>query len=215
LSYGNDDGFSINLNTELSNFLGIGSDVSLDINSNGIETDFMFNYFIPYFFDENFGVGYNLYYRSDLFDQDVDDLDTSYETFGAHLYYSWDFNKFEKFNFGLGCDMTFLGVYDELSSNEIKKFIERYGFDIQDYFINIVWTYNSFDKFYYPEAGFYHNINIRVDLPGSKVKCYVFNYDFNYYNNFYDDYILSIASNFYYGNVFNSEMIIRFLKIFI
>ncbi|MEO5355537.1 MAG: hypothetical protein H7835_20355, partial [Magnetococcus sp. XQGC-1] len=103
LSYSNDDGFSVNLNTELSNFLGIGGDIVLDINSNGVETDFMFNYFIPYFSDENFGIGYNLYYRSDLFDQDADYINTLYETFGAYLYYSWDLNKFEKLNFGVKC----------------------------------------------------------------------------------------------------------------
>lgn len=214
LAYGNDDGFSINFNTELSNFLGTGSDISLDVNSNGVETDFMFNYLIPYFSDENFGVGYSVYYRSDLFDQDFDDIDTLYETFGAHLYYSWDLNKFEKFNFGVGCDMTFLGMYDEMASNEIKKFIEQNGFDFRDYFFNIVWTYNSFDKFYYPEAGFFHNVNFRFNLPGSKIKCYTFNYDFNYYNNFYDDYVLSITSNFYYGNVYGGSENFPFFRNF-
>lgn len=205
LSYSNDDGFSINLNTELSNFLGIGSDIALDINSNGVETDFIFSYFIPYFSDENFGIGYNLYYRSDLFDQDADYINTLYETFGAYLYYSWDLNKFEKFNFGVGCDMTFLGMYDESSSIEIKKFIEQNGFDFKDYFFNIVWNYNSFDKFSYSSSGFYHNVIFRFNMPGSKIKCYTFNYDFNYYYNFYDDYIINVTSSLYYGSVYSGD----------
>lgn len=214
LSYGNDDGFSINLNTEISNFLGTGSDVSLDINSNGVETDFMFNYLIPYFDDETFGMGYNFYYRSDLFDQDADNITTLYETFGAYLYYTLDINKCEKINFGLGCDMTFLGMYDELASIEVKKFIEYYGFDFKDYFLNFSWNYNSSDKLYYSSDGFYHNIIFRFNIPGSKIKCYTLNYDFNYYNNFYDEYVLSIMSNFYYGNVYNDDDIYPFFKNF-
>ncbi|HIH2762970.1 MAG TPA: outer membrane protein assembly factor BamA [Candidatus Azoamicus sp.] len=214
LSYSNDDGFSINLNTELSNFLGLGSDIALDVTSNGVETDFMFNYLIPYFSNENFGIGYNLYYRSDLFDQDADYINTLYETFGAYLYYSWDLNKFEKFNFGVGCDMTFLGMYDELSSIEIKKFIELNGFDFRDYFFNLVWNYNSFDKFSYALSGVYHNIIFRFNMPGSKIKCFTFNYDFNYYNNFYDDYILNITSSLYYGNVYASDDDFPFFKNF-
>ncbi len=214
LSYGNDDGFSINLNTEISNFLGSGSDISLDINSNGIETDFSFNYLIPNFIDESFGMGYNFYYRSDLFDQDADNITTLYETFGGYLYYILDIDKYEKINFGLGCDMTFLGMYDELASIEVKKFIEHYGFDFKDFFLNFSWNYNSADKFYYSSDGFYHNILLRFNIPGSKIKCYTLNYDFNYYNNFYEEYVLSIMSNFYYGNVYNDEDTYPFFKNF-
>lgn len=214
LSYGNDEGFTVNFTTELANFLGIGSDISLDVNNNGIESDFSFTYCTPYFLGERFGLGYNVYYKSDLFDQDIDDFDSLSETFGAYLYYSFELSKFEKINFGLGCDMTFLGMYDESSSNEIKSFVERYGFDFKEYYFNLVWTYNALDRFYYPTAGFYHNLNLRINIPGSKSKYYTVNYDFNYYNNFYDDFILNISSSLFYGNAYGDDDVFPFFKNF-
>ncbi|HIH2763894.1 MAG TPA: BamA/TamA family outer membrane protein, partial [Candidatus Azoamicus sp.] len=104
--------------------------------------------------------------------------------------------------------------YDELSSVEIKKFIEQNGFDFRDYFFNIVWSYNSFDKFSYSLSGVYHNFIFRFNMPGSKIRCYTFNYDFNYYNNFYDDYILNITSSLYYGSVYSGDDDFPFFKNF-
>lgn len=214
LSYGNDDGFSVNFSSEIINFLGIGTDLSLDINNNGIESDFSFNYYTPYFLGNNFGIGYNIYYKSDLLDQDVDDFDILSETFGAYLYYSFDLGKFEKLNFGFGCDMTFLGMYDETSSNEIRSFVEKMGFDFKEYFFNLVWTYNSLDKLSSPTSGFYQNFNFRFNIPFSKSKYYTVNYDINYYNNFYDDYVFNLSSNIYYGNVYNIYETYPFFKNF-
>lgn len=214
ISYGNDDGFSLNFNMELSNFLGTGSDIALEVNSNGSTSDVAFNYFIPYFFNQNFGVGYSFFYRADLFDQDAYDIETLYETFGANVYYSFDLNKFIKFNFTVGCDMTFLGIYDESSSSEIKNFIEKNGFDFKDYFVTFSWHINSFERFYYPNKGFTHNLAFRFNLPLSKSNYYSINYDFNYYNNFYNEYLLSVSSSFYYADIYGDNCDFPFFKNF-
>jgi outer membrane protein insertion porin family len=214
LSYSSDEGLNVNLNTELTNFLGTGTDLILDVNHNSFESDFSFTYYTPYFFDEKFGVGYRFYYRSDFFEQDVDNFNVLAETFGAHIYYSFDLNKFKKFIFGFGCDMTFLGSYDENISNEIRIFVDRFGCDFKDYYFSLAWTYNSLDKFFYPTSGLFSSVNFRLNLPGSKSKYYILSYDLNYYNTFYNDCSLNVFGSLYYGSVYGINELYPFFKNF-
>ncbi len=213
-TYGNDDGFNINLTADFANFLGLGSDISLDLINNGLESDIAFTFNTPHFLGENFGVGYRLYYKSDLLDRDADDLTFMSETFGAYLYYSFELDKFRRLNFGFGGDMTIISMYDEFLSEEMRSFAERFGCDFKEYYFNLVWSYNSLDRFYYPSSGVYYNLIFRINIPGSKFMYYTVNYDLNYYNNFFDEYIFNIFSSIYYGGLYGHEDTYPFFKNF-
>lgn len=213
-SYGEEDGLTLNVVSDFSNFLGLGHDLSLELNINGMESEFKFTYYMPYFFNDKVGVGYNIYYGYDNLDKNLYMGQSFAETFGAYLYYSFEIGKYDRLSFGLGCDMTFLGLCEEFLSEEVKAYLDRYGLNYKEYYFNIVWMYNSLNKVLNPTSGAFHSLNFKFNIFYLESKYYTITYDFNYYNNFYKEYVLNISSNIYFGNTYTPYATYPFFKNF-
>jgi len=213
-SYNYGDGIVLNVGSELSNFLGNGKDIIINLNSNKMQSDYTFGYFNPQFTESGIGVGYNIYYKTEQLGKNTNNFDHASSTFGAYLYYSFKIGKYKKINFGIGCDMTRLQVYEETAPTEIKNFISKEGLDYKEYYLTSIFTYNSLDKFIFPTCGISQRAIFRLSMPGSDIKYYTLNYDFNYYKQLSFDYIFNFYSVIGYGNKYGSTYRYPFFKNF-
>ncbi|MDP2763004.1 MAG: outer membrane protein assembly factor BamA [Enterobacteriaceae bacterium] len=213
-SYSYGDGLVLSIGSELSNFLGSGRDIIFNINSNKLQSEYTFGYFDPYFTHTGIGVGYNVNYKFEQLGKNSGNFDHASSTFGASLYYSFKVGKYKKISFGFGCDMTRLKMYEDAAPIEVKDFVSKEGLDFKEYYFNFVFTYNSLDKFIFPNYGIYQHLSAKVSIPGSSIRYYVLNYDLNYYRQLSCDYVFNITSYLGYGNKYSSTSSYPFFKNF-
>lgn len=213
-SYNSFEGLMLNAGTELSNFLGIGRDVSFNINRNKNGSEYNFSYYNQQLDGLHFGVGYNLYYRSEKLEKISGNFERFSNTFGGSMHYSYKFKNYIRFNGGFGCDLTRLRMDEETSSDEVTEFLAHEGFDFKEYYFTFLINYNSLEKLIFPSNGMYNNLAFRLSLPFSNLKYYVLNYNLNYYKRLSDNFIFNIFSVIYYGNKYHNTYSFPFFKNF-
>lgn len=213
-SYNGSEGLVLNAGAELSNFLGIGKDISFNINKNKIGSEYNFSYYNQQFDDFGFGVGYNVYYKSEKLERHSGNFDRFSNTFGGYLHYSYKFKNYIRFNTGFGCDMTRLKMNQEMSSDEVNEFLSHEGVDFKEYYFTFLVNYNSLERLIFPSSGVSNNLMFRLSLPFSNLKYYILNYNLNYFKKLSDNFIFNIFSVISYGNKYGTTYSFPFFKNF-
>lgn len=214
ISYSGGEGLGYNMGADIKNFAGTGRDVGFLFENSKVNTSYRFNYYNPYFTMSGLGFGYdvsfnrqNLSKRSNLFDYSTDNI-------GGNFYWSMPVSTYSASYFGFGYNQTKLHIPNN-PPREIQNFITQKGAHYKEYILNLAWRYNSLDRYIFPTSGLIQKIGIKQNIPPSKLKCYIINYEFNWFKPIMDGYIFNLSSDLSYGGKYGGDIYPFFKNSFI
>lgn len=204
VSYSQAEGIMFNIGADLRNFVGSGKDINFDFQRSKNFTIYSFGYYNPYFTIDGVGLGYNIYYSKTNYSKSSDIFNYSTNDYGADVNWSYPISEYERIGFGLGYDNIQLKFDDASAPTEATNFTNQEGKRYSQYSANIGWRRNTLDRYIFPTQGHMHSINLRVQVPPSKLKYYKAVYAVNWFKPITRHYIFAFTGRTSYGNKYGS-----------
>lgn len=214
ISYSGAEGIGYNIGADIKNFVGTGKDVGFLFDNSKVSTGYTFSYFNPYFNIDGIGLGYEVYFRRNNLSKTSDIFDYSTDHKGGHIYLSAPVSFYSSSSIGIGYNHTKLHVPSN-PPKQIVNFVNKKGYNYQEYFLNLSWTYNSLDKYIFPTSGLIQKAAIKQTIPMSKLKYYMLSYNCSWYKPIIKNYIFKLSSDLSYGGKYSNDIYPFFRNFFV
>jgi outer membrane protein insertion porin family len=153
---------------------------------------------------DGIGFGYDLYYQKHNLSKTSNIFEYSTDTWGGSFSWSMPVSLFSSSFLGFGYNKIKLHV-PQFPPLEVKDFVSRKGYNYEEYVFNIGWRYNSLDRYIFPTEGLSQRLNLKYNLPNSKLKYYVVNYDCSWFKPITTKYIFNFSSDISYGRKYGTD----------
>ncbi|PCH57587.1 MAG: outer membrane protein assembly factor BamA [Legionellales bacterium] len=214
-NYANTTKFSFQLGARQPNFLGTGKDTSFVFSNSKTNTTYNIGYEDPYYTIDSIGFGANAYHTKNHLSEGSKVTDYATDTFGSNFTWSLPIAKYTYFRNGFGYDNTKLKFGGSVAK-EVKSFVAKHGKKYQGFFVTSGLGYSSLNRPLFPTRGQSHNFDVKLMLPGQKLKYYTSTYDMKWFQplNKSESYIFNISSSLGYGNGYGDNAGMPFFKHF-
>jgi len=203
VGYSQMQGILFNANLIQDNFLGSGKRVGLTFNNNQINTTYRFSYYNPYATIDGISRGFSLFYRT----TDAEEANLSRYTsdvYGATLNYGIPLSEYNRFYLGGAFDHTKLKT-TRLSADEVFQFIEENGDTYRSYRLTSSWSYDSRNRYLFPDRGTLQSFFAEVALPFSDLNYYKVGYNHEWLHPLGKEFILLLKGNVAYGDGYGDD----------
>lgn len=210
VGYSQVQGFMVNANVELDNFLGSGRRVGVAFNNSQISTVYRFSHFNPYTNIDGVSRGYSLFYRT----TDAEEANLSRYTmdqYGLTLNHGLPITEYNSVGIGLEFDNTLLKTTD-YSAQEVQDFIAENGDEYNSYRLTARWARDTRDKTLFPDRGVLQSFNAEIALPISDLDYYKISYRQQWLHPLLSDYILLLESEVAYGDGYGDSSELPFFE---
>jgi outer membrane protein insertion porin family len=181
VGFSQESGATINFQLTERNFLGSGRGFSINVARNDTTRQYDLSVSEPYFNDLGIGLGYN--FSSATTVQDSDDS-SSYDSERARAGATFVLPLSEDNALNLTAaweTQTFFLAEGYYPLNWID-YLAALGTDqIRTWSVNATWSGDTRNDFLTPTAGSYHDLGLKVALPGSDAQYYKLDYKFGHY----------------------------------
>jgi outer membrane protein insertion porin family len=168
---GSGTGLSLSAGISQDNFLGLGSKVSLTLNTAKTNKVYAFNFNNPYHNMDNVSRSFGFSFTQTKTDNTDTVADYEADRIDFQYAYGIPFNENARFNLSLGFNKNEI-VSTESSSNQIKDFIAKNGDSFGDFSLKVAYLIDQRDSSRNPKSGFKASLSTQVNVPGSDLKFY-------------------------------------------
>lgn len=176
------DGLQITAGVNQNNFLGTGTSLGINFNSNQVSTLYSINYNDPYYTLDGISQGFNLFYQKTN-PGNLNGASYRFNVWGGSLSYSLPMSaKGDAVQFSLGYQSLELFMGGLVGQQELN-FVAANGNHFSQFLLNASWTRNGLDKAIFPTKGLYQDAGLQLFAPagGHSLKYYKANYDGQFY----------------------------------
>lgn len=225
VGYSGLDGLVFNANLSNRNVMGTGNSVDINFNQSKVYTTYSLAYNNPFYTIDGVSRGFNVFYSKTDLSRTTSISNYTTDAYGANLNYSIPLSTFSSASLGFGYQVTDLKVGGNPSLPlEIQAFLNPNGDPAYDFInssqkyheatIALGWSYNSLDRYIFPEKGFSQSISGMMSFPGSDLQYFRISYNAQYYKPLFSGFIGHLNANIGYGNGYGKTKNLPFYKNF-
>jgi len=194
------------------NFLGTGKTVSFSINTSKVNTVYALNYVNPYYTIDGVsrGFGFN-YVATEADEADISDFDT--DQFGLSTSYGIPLTENDRINAFAQVDRTEITTGSN-TPQEIFDFVENNDDEYLNFTFSSNFVHDTRDRRLFPSVGNRQRAGVEVTVPGSDLEFYKVTYSNSFYFPLSKTFILSLGSEFGYGDAYGSSKDLPFFEKF-
>ncbi|WMY97120.1 MAG: outer membrane protein assembly factor BamA [Arsenophonus sp.] len=214
IGFGSESGISFQIGLQEENWLGTGNAVSMSAKKNDYSTYGELSLTDPYFNIDGISLSGRIFYNNfsakDAFLSDYND-----KIYGADNTLSFPFDENNIFRIGTGFVHNLLSDMKPQASmwryfssiGKIINFYDKACYDVNDFSVDLGWTYNNLDRGFFPTSGKKIFLNSKITIPGSDNQYYKIKFDTSQYYPLDEDakWILLGRTQFGYGNDINHK----------
>ena len=194
------------------NFLGTGKTVSFSINTSKVNTVYALNYVNPYYTIDGVSRGFGFNYVSTEADEaDISDFDT--DQFGLSTSYGIPLTENDRINAFAQVDRTEITTGSN-TPREIFDFVENNDDEYLNFTLSSNFVHDTRDRRLFPSVGNRQRAGVEVTVPGSDLEFYKVTYSNSFYFPLSKTFILSLGSEFGYGDAYGSSKDLPFFEKF-
>lgn len=211
IGYGSEGGFLFNTSVSLSNYLGTGKSVKLELNKNDIVEAYSFSYNNPYFTQDGVSRGFSLFSRKT--DQSEANLaDFSTDKVGASLNFGIPLTEYTRAHFGIQAEDTDLNVNESRAPEYYSTWVDEFGDKFITYSISASHTYDSRNRAIFPDSGLLSRFSTEVAVPGGDLEFYKLAYNLKMYFELHRFVTLMFGGNLAYGDSYGDTEVLPFFE---
>ncbi|MDE0251107.1 MAG: outer membrane protein assembly factor BamA [Gammaproteobacteria bacterium] len=210
--YSDSQGAVLSTSVSQENFLGTGKTVSFSINTSKVNTVYALNYVNPYHTIDGVSRGFGFNYVSTEADEaDISDFDT--DQFGVNISYGMPLTENNRINALAQLARTEITTGSN-TPREIFDFIENNDDEYLNLTLSSNFIHDTRDRRLFPNVGNRQRAGVEFTLPGSDLEFYKLNYSNTFYFPLGETFILSLGSEFGYGDAYGSSEDLPFFEKF-
>ncbi len=225
LGWSDVDKLVLNFNMSNRNLFGTGKSADLTFNSSQAYTTLSLAYNNPFYTLDGMSRGFNAYYSKTDIGRTTAVSSYTTDAIGANVHYGIPISRYARMTWGAGYQNTTLKVGENAAiPQQIQDFINPSmtpGFDYannnEDYDeFNVAFgiSYNSFDRFVFPENGLSAGVSFTATIPGSDLQYYRTSVYGQYYKSLGAGFVGLLSANVGYGNGYGKTKRLPFYKNF-
>ena len=214
IGYSDLDGILFQFSVSNRNFVGTGNNVDFVFNKSAAATTYSVGYSNPYYTSWGVSRGFNLYYNETNLSHTTTIANYSTDNLGGDVSVGIPLNDLTKFTLSTGYNRTALAVNPYTVTPEIQGFIDQYGLLYQEVNASAGLTYNSLDRFTFPEKGSRASMALAGSVPGSELQYYKTTLEMQWYHPLWKSFIVAARGMTGYGVGYGKTHDLPFYKNF-
>ncbi|UCF74939.1 MAG: outer membrane protein assembly factor BamA [Betaproteobacteria bacterium] len=200
--FGSSEGLVLSGSVAQENIFGSGRHVNIGVNTSKINTTYALGYTNPYSTVDGVSRGFDIYYRKlDAADNSLGRYKTT--TAGGVVRLGVPLTEFDSIRYGLGYDDTKIELFDN-SPLIYKDYVETFGSNPNNVFINVNWQRDRRDSLIYPTEGAFHQASGEVGLPVADLEYYKLSYRYQRYFPLTQAFTVMLNGEIGYGDGYGS-----------
>ncbi len=212
LGFSDVDGLLFQASASNRNFLGTGNNLGFVFNNSRSSTTYSVDYLNPYYTSNGVSRGFSVFYNKTDLSNTTSIAKYATDNWGGNLEYGIPLSNISRFNLGMGYNSTHLLVNKSLAPNNILSFIAQHGDRYEEFTASTSYTYNSFNKYTFPEKGARYSAGIVTSLPGAHLEYYKLSTEFQGFSPIGQGFIATAHWNLGFGHGYGKTAALPFYK---
>lgn len=203
-SYQPGPGLTLYISTDILNFLGTGTDLTLKVTRSRKMTEFNIGFAMQDYLTDGGELIYSLYYKTNGLHKKKKKKKSKTE-YGFFISKSAEIGENNRLTLQFACDKAVYALPPFRTTMFLQDYTDKWNVKHKEEYLTLLHVYDTLDEEEMPNNGILSKITLKLQLPSSDVNYYIFSWEFSYYNEIEDKLVLHVDMNFLHGNVYSYD----------